>query len=93
MKIYWTLRSIPELSQLSSKECGKRWNDIYTSTFRHWETWTGLLLCALLSGAGVKLFGFPGVIAMGAIGGFVYGQIVIHVARKYYRQRLLGEPG
>ncbi|WP_416414347.1 hypothetical protein [Pantoea sp. App145] len=91
MKIFWSLRSIPELSQLPSKECGKRWNEVYALTFRHWETWAGLALCALLCGMGVKFFGIPGVIIMGAIAGFLYSQVVIHVARKYYRQRLLGE--
>lgn len=91
MKIYWTLKSIPEFSQLSSDERGRRWRSAYQSVFRHWETWAGLALIGFLGAAGSHFFGALGAIVLAGTGGFMYGQITIYVARKYYRYRLLDE--
>lgn len=91
MRIYWTLKSIPELSHLSSRERRKRWRSVYRSAFRHLETWSGLALVGILGGVGSHFFGPVGAAALAGAGGLFYGQIVIYVARKYYRQRLLGK--
>lgn len=92
MRIYWTLKSIPELSLLSSQERGRRWRSVYKSAFRHWETWVGLALLGLSGAVGAHFFNAAGAAVLAAAGGFVYSQIVIYVARRYYRYRLLGEP-
>lgn len=88
MRIYWTLKSIPELSKLSTDERVKRWRRTYKSTFRHWETWAGLVLMGLFSGMGSHFFGWVGTAVMCGLGGELYSQIVIYTARKYYRHRL-----
>ncbi|MBK0167488.1 hypothetical protein [Klebsiella sp. S69] len=92
MKIYWTLKSIPELSQLPLKERGKRWRCAYWRTFRHWETWGALVLMALFTGSGSYFFSGFGSAVMAGTGGFIYSQIVIYVARKYYLHYLKSEP-
>ncbi|EAW1322382.1 hypothetical protein AHX51_28915 [Salmonella enterica subsp. diarizonae] len=75
MKIYWTLKSITELKDLSFRERGRRWRNAYKSAFRHWQTWGGL----------------AGTVIFAGLGGFIYGQIVTHVVLKHYRHRLQGE--
>nr|WP_310616407.1 hypothetical protein [Pantoea cypripedii] len=91
MRIYWTLKSIPELAKISSQQRGKRWRNAYRSTFRHWETSAGLVLLGLLAGTGSHFFGAAGAAVIAGLGGFLYSQIVIYVARKYYRHRLSGD--
>jgi len=93
VKIYWTLKSIPELADLSQRERGRRWRSVYKSALWHRETWCGMALCAGCAGAGAYLFGMVGGTLMAALGGFLYGQIVTYVALKYYRHRLRGEAG
>lgn len=91
MKIYWTLKSITELKDLSFRERGRRWRSAYKSAFRHWETWGGLAICGAFSGAGAHFGGMAGTIIFAGLGGFIYGQIVTHVVLKYYRHRLQDE--
>jgi hypothetical protein len=55
MPIYWTLKSIPELSQLPPKERGIVWRRVYKMTFRHWQTWIGLLGCVAFGYSGSYL--------------------------------------
>lgn len=93
VKIYWTLKSIPELKGLSLRERGKRWRSAYKSAFRHWQTWAGLAICGAFGYAGAYFFGIAGTVILAGLGGFVYGQIVTHVVMKYYRHRLRGEAG
>ncbi|WP_313715285.1 hypothetical protein [Atlantibacter hermannii] len=91
MRIYWTLKSIPELSNLQVQERRKRWKRVYKSCFRHWETWAGLTLGGLLAGLGSYFYTFPGSFIGGFIGGSIYFQIVVYVALKYYRNLLRGD--
>jgi hypothetical protein len=92
--IYWTLKSIPELSQLSSTERGVTWRQAYPRTLRHWQTWIGLAACCACAYLGCRL-GFilghpvPGAAIGGAAGGFIFSQACIHVARMHYKNILL----
>ncbi|MBB3059570.1 hypothetical protein [Microbulbifer rhizosphaerae] len=90
MKIYWTLKSIPEFSALSIQERGARWRKVYTKCFRHWQTWLGLAtcgFCVILGGhiGGVVGMGLLGAALGGGIGGLIFSQAFIIVARRYYR--------
>ena len=93
MKIYWTLKSIPELKHLSFRERGKRWRSAYKSAFRHWQNWAGLAVCGAFGYSGAYFFGSAGTVILAALGGFFYGQTVTHVVLKYYRHRLCSEAG
>lgn len=95
MKIDWTLKQLPELSELTSYERGKRWRKAYKKSFRHWETWLGVICCGLFGALGVwvgdvfnmKLLG-AGI--GGAFGGLVFGQIARLVVLRHYRDILIG---
>ncbi|MCW5300527.1 hypothetical protein DXT88_20360 [Herbaspirillum lusitanum] len=96
MRIYWTLRQIPELASLSSTERSASWRRIYPKTFRHWQTWAGLINCAGLSGVGSYVgrsvgFSFIGTLVGGGIGGLVFSQTAFYVARRYYKSDFLGK--
>ena len=54
--------------------------------------WGGLALMAFFAATGSHFFGAIGAMMLSALGGFIYGQVVIFVARKYYRHLLLSEP-
>ncbi len=95
MPIYWTLKSIPELSDLSLAERNRRFARIRRKAFRHWQTWLGLLGCSVLSGIGSVLGGnlghpFIGAAIGGGVGGLIYFQALIHLARIYYLAILVG---
>ena len=96
MEIYWTLKSIPELRDSSIRERSRRWQRAYHKSFRHITTWIALLLCALGGGIGAyfgqKLgSGLLGAGLGGGAGGFIFCQVSIAVARKHYRDILLGK--
>lgn len=95
MKIYWTLKQIPELSSLSFQERGKRWGKAYKKSFRHWENWLGVICCGLCGAVGawvgdvlnIRLLG-AGI--GGAVGGLVFSQVILSVVLRHYRDILLG---
>lgn len=95
MTIFWTLKSIPELANLSARDRRACWRRAYRRTWRHWQTWAGLLACAICAGLGALLGAFAnqsvvGAMIGGGIGGFVFGQATVHVARLHYKNILLG---
>jgi SNF family Na+-dependent transporter len=95
MPIYWTLKSIPELSNLSLAERNRSWAHIRSKAFRHWQTWLGLLACAAFSAVGTLLGEQWGHATLGAavgggVGGLIYFQALVHVARMYYLAILVG---
>jgi hypothetical protein len=96
MQIYWTLKSIPELREVSMRERGCRWQRAYHKSLRHFQTWAALLLCACSGGVGAYYgqmlgSGMLGAMLGGGIGGFIFCQVSIAVSRKHYRHILLGE--
>lgn len=94
--MYWTLKSIPELGGVSRRERGRRWRRAYSKSFRHLTTWIALALPAIGGAFGsyygqmVGLGSWVGVLGAG-IGGFLFAQVSIVLARKRYRQILLGK--
>ncbi|MEM9479136.1 MAG: hypothetical protein AAGA58_05665 [Verrucomicrobiota bacterium] len=83
MKIYWTQKSVPELSELTKLEKKKAWKYAYRKCFGHWETYAGIIICGGCAGLGSFLWDLPGAAIGGGIGGFIYGQIAIAVGRKH----------
>lgn len=50
MNIYWSLKSIPELAELSGKERKEIWLRCLAKTYRNWRTWlTGLAFTACVA--------------------------------------------
>jgi hypothetical protein len=93
MQLYWTLKSIPELSGLSLGEGGRVWRSAYWKTYRHWQAWLALAgfgLCVFVANILGGLIGYPtlgGLLGVG-VGGFVCGQVIVRLARPYLRDSL-----
>lgn len=95
MKIYWTLKSIPELQRFGWRERGRISRRAYLKTFRHWQTWAGLGiigLCAAISSEFPNPFS-DGVSTSSLVGFFIYmlgfviySLIVEMMALPYIRQ-------
>jgi hypothetical protein len=95
MTLFWTLKSIPELASLSARERRVTWRRAYRRTWRHWQTWAALLVCGICGGLGAlvgSLIHHPVLIAMigGGVGGWVFSQVTVHIARAHYQNVLLG---
>jgi len=96
VKIYWTLKSIPELRSEPWRERGRRWRRAYSKCFGHFVTWAALLLLAFGRGLGSYYgekidSGMLGGVLGAAIGGFLFGQVIIAFARKHNPHVLLGK--
>lgn len=95
MKIYWTLKSIPELAELTPAERTVVWYAVKRQAWAHWQTWLGAafaVLVALSFGVAalvlIQSFGLtiPGIppraMILGRyfIAGFFCGGLVVGVA-------------
>ncbi|MFC1529020.1 hypothetical protein ACFL5B_03840, partial [Candidatus Latescibacterota bacterium] len=56
MEIYWSLKSIPELAELSTKERALVWSKAYRKILCHWEILVAFPLCCLI----IPIFFIPG---------------------------------
>jgi hypothetical protein len=91
MPIYWTIKSIPELANVApASERRRLWRIAYFETFGHWQTWMAIaamgVFCLVGNHAGGQ-WDLPmlGTVIGGAIGSFVFGQVVSQTARPYLR--------
>lgn len=96
-RIYWSLKSIPELSHLSWGELIQAWLRVRRHIHRHWEAWVGFLGMIACVGVGAyigSVFDYP---VAGALAGVIVGKVFhthteIYVAWRYHRQDLVGGP-
>ena len=78
MNIYWSLKSIPELRDLSPTQRTVAWFVCVHNTFRHWQTWTWcivsiglcitsaiLLVRSLVAGSSLLILALATTIAFG----------------------------
>ena len=102
MKIYTSLKSIPELADLSPQERMIAWHSCQGKTNAHWQTWVGsfvALLVALAVGGGILylfiVFSHQtlGVLPTFFIGGFVGGVIIVGVFQFLRRIVVFGQVG
>lgn len=95
MKIYWSLKSIPELAELTPAERTVVWHAVKGRAWSHWQTWLGATLAitfALALGLGVLVLiqslgiTIPGlsprtaILARYFLAGFFCGGLVVGVA-------------
>jgi len=95
MAFFWTLKSIPELADLPARDRRVHWRRAYIRSLRHWQTWLGCLASGMCAVAGAQLGTFAshpiiGATIGGGVGGFVFWQTTVRVARSHYRNVLLG---
>jgi len=94
MRIYWTLKSIPELAPLSARERRRVWRTAYLRTFEDWRGWAAAVVVGVCAGLGSAIgttcghHMLYGVVGAG-IGGAISGQIWTHLAIPHLR-KLLG---
>jgi hypothetical protein len=92
--ICWNIDRIPELTGLTEEERGRFWLYVVRKSFRHWQTWAGLIACGACTAwgfvVGGKLgSGLLGAVVAGGIGGLLYSQALVYVARRYYADAVL----
>ena len=95
MKIYWSYKQVPELSNRSSAERDAAMKRINSLAPRHWEWWASFSVALLLTSlggyyGGAGIGGVVGAGIGGGLGGGLLVQSIIHIARKYHPGTLRG---
>jgi hypothetical protein len=96
MKLYWSLKSIPELAGLSEQEQTGIWGKFRRKVWRHWQTWIAtFVLCACFVLGQVVGMRFDGIhwrilcLFIGCyIGGEILNQTITSVIRTDIREYL-----
>ena len=85
--IYWTLDSIPELALLPKDERRPLWLSYYWKIFRtRFAPWTGLIAVMAFSQIGRSFDESLGHIIGGAIGGFLFWQVIMETIHSYIKE-------
>lgn len=98
MQIYWTLQSVPELQALSPNERKQVWRLGYPRSLREVKVLVSLAACGFaiwIGGQAGDRFGVGliGAMAGGALGAFVFSQVVVRAARRHLRTILAQQGG
>ncbi len=101
MKIYTSLKSIPELADLTPQERTIAWHSCQGKTNAHWQTWLGSIIAAIASGTvGVGILylfllshRMIGVYPAFLLGGFVGGAVIVSVFQFLRRIVVFGQIG
>jgi len=93
MKIYWSLKSVPELSGMSKKERKVIWRRCYLKTFRNWQTWVAFIACVVCAGIGNvwgQILGAEIISTAigGGIGGLILGLVTAEMESRNIREYL-----
>lgn len=100
MKLYWTLKSIPELTDLPANLRNKNFKDAYNALYTHFEYWAGIVIffiCSIIfSRAYHYLFPAPLIFPYSIIrdlltlspGLVIWYQFIIYGVRKHYHHIL-----
>lgn len=98
MKIYWSLKSIPELAEIPTKQRKEIWRRCLRKAHRNWWTWLGVVgpaaciggvsavLVDIISGNHAAAILLAGLI--GGIAGLISFQIQVRTVRAYIRKEL-----
>jgi hypothetical protein len=98
LKIYWSLKSIPELAELPAKERKELWRRCLPKGRRNWRTWVaGGCFAAFIGGVSTVLARIiSGSLAVaillasliGGIGSLISFQFQVRTVRPYIRKEL-----
>ena len=87
MKIYWRIKDIPELANLTPAQQKQAWRACYTKyALKSWLTWVFLGVMVLLIIVCSRFFGpiLGGAIG-GGIGGGLWGVTIVHTLRPHLK--------
>jgi hypothetical protein len=96
MKLYWSLKSIPELADLPKEKRMEVWRACHPKDIKHWQTWISfgfLGICVFLGMAFGKFYiriigqTIGGIIALW-IWFIIFWQIKVSVVRPHIREYL-----
>ncbi|GAB4368733.1 MAG: hypothetical protein Kow0062_02110 [Acidobacteriota bacterium] len=85
MRIYWSLRSIPELRSLDAEQRRRVWRRARANVPPDWRLVLGWLLFGVTTGGGFALGALPGALAGALLGAFLLLQIVTRQTLPYIR--------
>jgi hypothetical protein len=86
VKIYWSIKDIPKLANLSPEQRKQAWGECYKKyALKSWQSWVGLGVMAMLIAVSAKQLG---PIVGGAIGGGLGGGIWAVILTNYLRPHL-----
>jgi hypothetical protein len=89
MKIYWSIKSIPEFVGLPKKERSRIWRRCHWRALKgSWGPWAGLITIAAFSSWGSLLHESWGGIIGIALGGFIFFQVMMEAVQPYVREEL-----
>jgi hypothetical protein len=96
MKLYFSIKSIPELANLPEEKQKEVWRKCSGKYWQHWQTWFAtLVLCACFAlgqAVGMRFGGIPWRILCVFIGSFIGGvilnQTITSVVRSHIREYL-----
>jgi hypothetical protein len=92
MRMYWTIKRIPELAGLPPQEQRRLWRDGYSEAHRHWQTWASLAITGVGAAVGLYLGGLVGWKFVGsaigaALGAVPHAIVSTELARRHLRTR------
>jgi len=90
MRIYWTLKSIPELAELPPDQRRRRWREAYLEAFHYWPMWAATVAVALGAGLGSYLgslagWQLAGGVVGAAVGSFPASVVMTEMVRHHLR--------
>ena len=88
MRLYFTLRSIPELANLEPRELARIWRRYFLRAFGRWQTWVAVFLIAFPGVIVMELLPFWIALPCRAFTLFIFVQVVIHQFRACLRLQM-----
>ncbi len=85
MRIYWSLRSIPELKKLDADQRRRVWRRARANVPPDWRLVIGWLLFGTATGCGFAFGSLPGAVLGAMAGGFLLLQIIARQTLPYIR--------
>lgn len=85
MRIYWSLRSIPELRALDAEQRRRVWRRARSHVPPDWRLVFGWILFGVATGGGLALASLPGALIGAALGVFALWQIITRQTLPYIR--------
>jgi hypothetical protein len=97
MKLYWSIKSIPEVADMPNEKQKEVWGKFFPKSWRYWQTWVALLVlytCVALGQViGMRFSSIHWRILCTVIGCFIGGvvwiQIITPAVRTYIREHLI----
>lgn len=87
MKIYWSLKELPELAALSPEQQKQAWKECYKKyALKLWQSWVALALMVALMVIGINLLGgFLGGAIGGGLGAGIWSVTLTNVLRPHLK--------